>query len=57
MALKYQSKVVQFNPTTATEATLTTALNNQGALGWKFVQAMLVTTTKAFALFIKELAE
>jgi hypothetical protein len=57
MALKYQSKVVQFNPTTATEATLTTALNNQGALGWKFVQAMLVTTTKAFALFIKEFAQ
>jgi|WetSurSiteA1Bulk_404760.scaffolds.fasta_scaffold54127_3 hypothetical protein len=57
MAVKYNSKVIQFNPTSATEATLTTALNNQGADGWQFVQAMLVTSTKAFALFIKTIAE
>jgi hypothetical protein len=57
MAVKYNSKVIQFNPTSATEATLTTALNNQGVDGWQFVQAMLVTSTKAFALFIKTIAE
>jgi len=57
MANKYTHKVVQFNPGTVTETTLTTALNNQGSLGWKFVAVFQNTTSKAFALFIKELAE
>jgi hypothetical protein len=57
MALKYDHKVIQFNPTTATETTLTTALNTQGLQGWEFVAVFQNTTTKAFALFRKALSE
>lgn len=57
MAIRYSFKVIQFNPTTATEITLTNALIAQGDLGWEFVQSMQVTTTKAFAMFKKIVAE
>lgn len=57
MALKYTHKVLQFNPSTATETTLTTALNTQGSLGWEFVAVFQNTSTKAFALFRKAVAQ
>lgn len=57
MAIKYKNLVVQFNPGTVTQAQLQTALDTQAALGWQFVQAMLCTSSKAFALFIKAVAE
>jgi hypothetical protein len=56
MALKYTHKVILFNPSTVTETTLTTALNNQGEQGWEFVAVFQNTTTRAFALFRKALS-
>jgi len=56
MASKYKHKVVIWNPSTATEATLTTALDNQGNQGWELKTVMQNTTTRAFALFIKAVA-
>jgi len=57
MAVKYKNLVVQFNPTTVTQAQLQTALDTQANLGWQFVQAMLCTSSKGFALFIRVIAE
>jgi hypothetical protein len=57
MALKYDHKVIQFNPSTVTETTLTAVLNTQGLQGWEFVAVFQNTTTKAFALFRKQLSE
>jgi hypothetical protein len=57
MAIKYENLVVQFNPGTVTAAQLQAQINTYSNQGWQFIQAMLVTSTKAFALFIKELAQ
>lgn len=57
MAVRYVHKVIIFNPQTVTEATLTTALDNQGSQGWEFVTAMQNSVTRAFALFRKALSE
>jgi hypothetical protein len=57
MAVKYQNLVIQFNPSSVTAAQLTTQLNIYAEQGWRFVTAMQNTTSKAFALFIKELTE
>lgn len=57
MASSFQYKVLLFNPTTATETTLTTALNNQGNQGWEFVAVFQNTTSRAFALFKKVVAQ
>jgi ABC-type Fe3+ transport system substrate-binding protein len=56
MAAKYKHKVIIWNPSTATEVTLTTALDTQGTQGWELKTVMQNTTTRAFALFIKQIS-
>ena len=55
MAAKYTTLVEQFNPTTVTTAIFQTQLATRLNAGWEYKQAIYLTSTKAFIIFIKQI--